>query len=114
MEKKIIGSWGEGIAKKYLEDKGYTILETNWRHHHKELDIIVYKNGLVGVEVKTRRSNTDLAFTILKAEQVGRLRLALKAYCFLHALNYSKSQLDLIIIKIKNPTTISLKHYRNL
>jgi len=76
--------------------------------------IIVYKNGVIGVEVKTRKSNTELAFTVLKSEQVGRLRLVLKAYCFSRALNYNKSQLDLIIIKIKNPTTISLKHYHNI
>ena len=114
MDKKIIGSWGEGVAKRYLESNGYTILETNWRHHHKELDIIVYKNGVIGIEVKTRKNNTDLAFTVLKAEQVGRLRLVLKAYCFLHFLNYNDSQLDLIVIKIKSLNTIGLKHYRNL
>ena len=114
MNKKIIGSWGENIAKEYLKTKGYAILETNWHHHHKELDIIAYKNGLIGVEVKTRKNNTDLAFTVLKSNQVSRLRLALRAYCLLHSLNYSQTKLDLIVIKIKSTNTVGLKHYHDL
>lgn len=115
MNKKIIGNWGESVAKNYLENKGYTILETNWRHHHFELDIIAYKNGVVGVEVKTRKNHTELAFTILKAQQLGRLRLALRAYCSRHSVDYNQSQLDLILIKNKNlPNIIGLEHYRNI
>lgn len=115
MDKKIIGNWGEAVAKNYLENKGYTILETNWRHHRFELDIIAYKNGVIGVEVKTRKSNADLAFTVLKAEQLNRLRRALKAYCFLHSFNYNESCLDLILIKNKNLTgIIGLQHFRDI
>lgn len=115
MNKKIIGNWGESVAKNYLENKGYAILETNWRHHHFELDIIAYKNGVIGVEVKTRRNHADLAFTVLKVEQLNRLRLALKSYCFLRSLNYNESRLDLILIKNKNLTgIIGLQHFRDL
>ncbi len=110
MNKKIIGNWGENIAKEYLERKGYTILETNWRFKHKEVDLIVFKDGVVGVEVKTRTSNLNLASTILKYQQVARLRLALRAYCTLCGLGYQQSRLDLITISIKNKNTISIKH----
>lgn len=52
------GSEGEKLAVKYLQDKGYFILETNWRSGHKEIDIIAKKEDeLVIVEVKTRSSN---------------------------------------------------------
>jgi len=115
MDKKIIGNWGEAVAKNYLENKGYAVLETNWRYHRFELDIIAYKNGVVGIEVKTRRNHTDLAFTVLKAEQLNRLRRALKAYCFLRSLDYSGSRLDLILIKNKNLTgVIGLQHFKDL
>ena len=110
MNKKIIGNWGENIAKEYLERKGYTILETNWHFKHKEVDLIVFKDGIVGVEVKTRTSNFNLASTILKYQQVARLRLTLKAYCTLRGLGYQQSRLDLITISIKNKNTISIKH----
>lgn len=114
MDKKIIGNWGEKVAKNYLEKKGYKILETNWRYHHKELDIIAYKNGLVGFEIKTRTVKNQLAFTILKAEQVTRLRLTLNAYCRLRHFNYDKSRLDLITINIKNKNTITLCHHLDI
>lgn len=52
---KQVGSWGERLAQKFLEENGYTILETNWRSFHKEVDIIAQKGStIVFVEVKTR------------------------------------------------------------
>jgi putative endonuclease len=49
---------GEQIAGAYLAGKGYTILESNWRFQHAEIDVIAKKGGiLVIAEVKTRKSN---------------------------------------------------------
>ncbi len=54
-----IGNDGENIATSYLIKKGYTILDTNWRYGHLEVDIIAEYNGMVVFcEVKTRTSNT--------------------------------------------------------
>ena len=52
----------EFMARTYLEQQGYLILETNWRSGHKEIDIIA-KEGemLVIVEVKARK-NEDFMF----------------------------------------------------
>jgi len=53
-----LGKKGEELARKYLEDKGYLILETNWRHDRDEVDIIAMDGDeLVIVEVKTRSSD---------------------------------------------------------
>ena len=53
-----VGNIGEDLAKQFLENKGYEILETNWRFGQMELDIIAKdKDVLVFVEVKTRSSN---------------------------------------------------------
>ncbi len=52
------GTKGEQLAAEFLEKKGYTILETNWRFNHLEADIIAKQaKTLVVAEVKTRRSN---------------------------------------------------------
>lgn len=50
-----IGKVGETLAREYLEQREYLILETNWRVGKLEADIIAYKDNLiVFIEVKTR------------------------------------------------------------
>lgn len=50
-----IGKHGEEIARKYLEDKGYGILEQNYRTKRAEIDIIAREHDmLVFVEVRTK------------------------------------------------------------
>jgi len=50
-----LGENGEALAKDFLENKGYAVLERNWRYSHKEVDLIARKgNTLVFIEVKTR------------------------------------------------------------
>ena len=52
-----IGKAGEQIAKNYLTERGYRILEENWRYRRAEVDLIAMdKDTLVIVEVKTRNS----------------------------------------------------------
>lgn len=52
-----LGQEGEEIAKKYLTNKGYKILEQNWRFKKYEIDLIAtINNQLVIVEVKLRSS----------------------------------------------------------
>ena len=57
-EHNDFGKLGEELAVNYLTDKGYEILERNWRNIHKEIDIIA-RDGkfLVIVEVKTRQTD---------------------------------------------------------
>lgn len=57
MSKNIIrGREGEEMAAKYLEGKGYTVLERNFRSGRAEIDLVVRKeNLLVFVEVKWRK-----------------------------------------------------------
>ena len=51
------GQRGEDIAASYLMDKGYTIIERNWRCTAGELDIIMETGDtIVFVEVRTRIS----------------------------------------------------------
>ena len=54
-----LGTWGEGLAGRFLQDKGYRILTTNYRSSHGEVDIVA-RDGeeLVFVEVRTRRGGS--------------------------------------------------------
>lgn len=54
----ITGAKGEGLAIRFLEEKGYEIMATNWKFLQLELDIIARKGDiLIVAEVKTRKSN---------------------------------------------------------
>lgn len=56
---KVIGDRGEAIAKTYLEEKGYIILECNYRYQKAEIDIIAeIEDFLVIVEVKARKQHS--------------------------------------------------------
>ena len=56
-EHNVLGKEGEDAACAFLEAKGYTIRNRNWRWRKLELDIVaVHQGNLVVVEVKTRRN----------------------------------------------------------
>ena len=57
-EHNLLGEQGEQLAVNYLLDKGYVILEKNYRYRKAEVDIIArVKDVLVVIEVKTRSSD---------------------------------------------------------
>jgi putative endonuclease len=50
-----IGKLGESIACTHLKERGFKIVEQNWRFGKKEIDLIAeYQDYIVFVEVKTR------------------------------------------------------------
>lgn len=52
------GYIGEDMAARFLEDKGYTILDRNYHFERAEIDIVAYQGrDIVFVEVKTRNSD---------------------------------------------------------
>lgn len=58
-EHNKLGAKGEEIAKKYLQQKGFQIIDQNWRFgNNDEIDLIALDGDeLVFIEVKTRSSN---------------------------------------------------------
>ena len=102
-----LGKQGEEIAAQYLIEKGYEIVERNWRNSHKEIDIIA-KDGveLVIVEVKTRQSDDfgepDIAVT---RQKQSRLIYAANAYLFRHNLDID-TRFDIISIVMKDGNPI--------
>ena len=51
-EKRQFGDRGEEFAAKYLEQKGYKILERNFLAPWGELDIVAAKTGLLGFKLR--------------------------------------------------------------
>ncbi|NLG26410.1 MAG: YraN family protein [Chloroflexi bacterium] len=82
--KLALGRYGEDLAVRLLEERGYVILQRNWRSSVGEVDIVARDGDcLVFVEVKTRRGHgagyAEEAMTPRKAArltELGQLYLA--------------------------------------
>lgn len=56
------GVWGEIHTARYLRDRGYKILTSNYVCRFGELDLVALKDGIICiVEVKTRNKNTAVS-----------------------------------------------------
>ncbi len=64
---------GEAIARHYLEEEGYFILERNYRNKYGEIDIIARKDeNIFFFEVKTR-TGIDYGYP---SEAINKLKIA--------------------------------------
>ena len=54
-ERWVIGKRGEELARTYLEQNGFVILDVHWQYGHKELDIVAERGKMLHVvEVRSR------------------------------------------------------------
>jgi len=77
-----LGKLGETLAVEFLQNNGYTILETNWTFQKAEIDIIAQKENILAiVEVKTRSSiEFGLPQDFIKPKKIKLLRNAVDNY----------------------------------
>ena len=76
-----IGHLGERMALNYLLNKKYVLMERNWRHFKKEIDIILsHEHYIVFVEVKLRSTFFSNLNHILSVDQENRLLEAMDCY----------------------------------
>lgn len=106
-----LGKWGEDVAARYLENKGYRILERDWKDKHKDLDIIAVDNGcLVIVEVKTRRQNTLVAPELaVDYRKIKNITLATNKYVKLNCIDLP-IRFDIVAITGTNDENCSVEH----
>jgi len=112
----IIGKEGEEIAKKYLENKGYKILECNYRTKRAEIDIITkYKNTLVFMEVRTKH-HERYGTPEETIDYKKRMRLKRNAAAYIHRRKYNGSyRIDAVCLLIdKNEGLRRIDHYENI
>lgn len=111
MTRKEIGEMGENVAANLLIEKGYNILERNYRINHLEVDIIALKDDTIAfVEVKTR--STDCL--VPPQEAVNRRKQSLIANAadgyMRHFNRAENARLDVIIVLHDNGKVISVEH----
>ncbi len=115
--KKIVGRFGENLAKNFLKKRGYRIIAENKKLGSPEIDLVAEKEKeIIFVEVKTRTSlELGPADEALKLSQIKTLKRAIGAYCSQNKINPEKIRLDFISIDINRAEkTAKIKHYKDI
>lgn len=105
------GRKGEEIAARFLMDKGYRILHTNWFYGKAEVDIIAaYDRYIVFAEVKTR-SSTDFGRPeeFVSVSKQKRLQWAAEGYIYQHDYK-GEIRFDIISVLFDSKGKYSLQH----
>ncbi|MDP2934300.1 MAG: YraN family protein [bacterium] len=140
-EKKDLGDLGEKIAEKFLKDKGYKILDKNFRYSNfGELDIIASKDNpssakaasfaevasatkvesagknVVFFEVKTRKMVGLSDFlpedNITRDKQKKLIKLA-EIYLSKNKINDVSWQIDILAIEVYRDGSYDIRHTEN-
>lgn len=112
MEEHIKTGWiGEEIASRYLEERGYKILERNYTKSKLEADIIAQKGEyIVFVEVKTRNVGNFVSArnSVNKKKQINIISLA-NNYILYNKIDLH-ARFDIIAIEINENKDYSIEH----
>lgn len=94
-----LGIWGEELAADYLQGKGYSIVERDWKSGHRDIDIIAMDGEtVVFVEVKTRRNRVfGEPEDAVDYQKLRNLRSAINHYVKLHRL-WQEVRLDVVTV----------------
>ena len=107
----VLGNKGELIARKYLEEKEYEILDENWCHGKAEVDLIAYQDRrIIFVEVKTR-TTTGFGQPEDFVTESKQLLLQRAAEEYLYLMNFKgEIRFDIISILFQKNGEYTLKH----
>ena len=110
----VTGKTGESLSVKFLQEKGYRILDRNWRWKQLELDVIAQDGGqLVFVEVKSRKGKyygTPAEF--IDGSKEKKLMAAAQAY--IEQIDYEwEIRFDFIEIIFRDEQHFEINHYED-
>lgn len=111
-----LGKRGEAIAVEYLQDKGYHIIDANFRTRAGEIDIIAQeKEKYVFFEVKTRKGDLKgKPYEAVTFRKIKHLQAAIKYYIVQNRLVDKPLRIDVISIELKSDGSIArLRHFEN-
>lgn len=108
------GKKGEDLAVKYLKEKGYIILETNWRFRRSEVDIIA-KDGLILIFVEVKTRSYDY-FGKPESFVSARKKVLLQdaAIAYMRSINHTwEIRFDIIGVLIHSANNIEINHFED-
>lgn len=106
--RRRLGAEGESLARRYLEETGYAVVDANWRCREGEIDLVaVDGDELVVVEVKTRRSRRyGLAVEAVTEEKHLRLRRLARLWAREHEAHVSGIRVDVIGVEWRDDRAV--------
>ena len=109
-----VGQYGERVAVRFLVERGFVILERNWRCRFGELDIIAQDGRvLVVCEVKTRSSTAygDPAEAVIGIKAV-RLRRLAERWRAEHRGPWSELRIDVVTVLRRRQGAAEVRHLK--
>lgn len=110
------GRKGELLARQFLENKGWQILNANWRCRFGEIDLVAVDNDcLVFVEVRTRTSTRfGTPAESVDWRKQRKLRQVASAFLTSYSVCMSHIRFDMISVRMdENGTAPVLEHIQN-
>ena len=111
-----LGKWGEEMAAEYLQQKGYRIIERDWRSGNRDIDIIAQApdlSTLVFVEVKTRKNEVIMrAADAVNPTKARNIALSANNYIKMRHID-GLLRFDIITIVGTNAQNMKLEHIIN-
>ena len=107
--RKHLGAFGEQVATEYLKNRGYEILQLNYRCSVGEIDIVARDgDSLVFVEVRTRSSRQfgTPEESVTPAKQAKLIELA-ESYLQEHQISNQTWRIDVVAVEVDRHNKIS-------
>lgn len=109
-----VGAYGERVAVRYLTERGWTVLDRNWRSRSGELDIVARDGDeVVFVEVKTR-SGTGYGHPAeaVTAAKVARLRRLAAEWLATHDVHTAGVRIDVLAVLRSRRGAAAVEHLK--
>ncbi len=111
----LIGGRGEDAAVEWLRERGFYIVERNWRIGHLEIDIIAERfDTMHFVEVKTRHlGGWQSPFDSIDERKRRALRRAAMSYASTHRMRH-ELQFDLIAVTVDDHEQMTIDYTEHI
>jgi putative endonuclease len=108
-----LGNWGEELAGRFLEERGYCILDTNYRSRYGEVDIVAQDGEeLVFVEVRTRhKGGFGAPEESLSPAKMRRLVTTCEDYLQRRSVENTDWRIDLVCVHLDRSTEAPRIHH---
>ena len=112
LNKRTLGGRKEQLAGTFLEEKGYTVLEYNYRTRAAEIDLVCRDgNTFIFVEVKYRKDLSEgHPLEAVTAYKQGRIRRAALYYLMERDLDPEQTELRFDVVGILEDEVIHVEN----